>query len=204
MVLEVGAEGGSISLCGYESEKGWSFSRTSNQNALIAMLEEDGEWSKKADARRKDNLRRYEEERFDSLDFALGMLDKEYPGWTQLYPLTVHPAFREEIFDALHYRARFYGQFVDWWQWGHVLSPEHDYSWQIRTISFDPDFFMWLDLVDGRLIGIPLDWYPSMQKAPSEQLARYHLSPAGIHWDELGIDLWVAALLTGCDLNWRD
>jgi len=203
LVLEIGGEGGSLCLYGRASPDGWSFSRASSEHALVAMLKEDGEWSKKDDARRKDDLWRYEEECFDSLEYALGMLDKEYPGWTLLYPLRVHPAFREAIFDALHYRARFYGQFVDWWQWGSVLSPEQDYSRQLKTIHFG-ETLLWLDFADGRVLGVPLRWLSSLLKASPEQRGRYELSPVGIHWVAPVENLSIARLLAGRYGNGQD
>jgi len=55
---------------------------------------------------------------------------------------------------------------------------------------------MWVDLVDGRTLGVPLAWFPKLLAATPEQLASYELSPRGIHWDELDEDLSVDGLLT--------
>jgi Protein of unknown function (DUF2442) len=52
-------------------------------------------------------------------------------------------------------------------------------------------------LKDGRLIGTPLDWYPKLTAATSEQLAKVELSTFGLHWDELDEDLGVEGMLQG-------
>jgi hypothetical protein len=67
-----------------------------------------------------------------------------------------------------------------------------------KTLSFDEDT-MWVHLVDGRTIGIPLAWFPRLLDAGPEQLSRYIISGAGsgLHWDELGEDISVEHLLLG-------
>jgi hypothetical protein len=55
---------------------------------------------------------------------------------------------------------------------------------------------MWVDLVDGRTLGVPLAWFPKLLTATPEQLNSYELSPRGIHWDELDEDLSVDGLLS--------
>jgi len=54
---------------------------------------------------------------------------------------------------------------------------------------------MWVDLNDGRTLGVPLAWFPKLLAATPEQLGRYELSARGIHWDELDEDLSVDGLL---------
>ncbi len=46
------------------------------------------------------------------------------------------------------------------------------------TVRFD-DSAMWLELIDGRTLGVPLAWFPRL------------------HWDELDEDISVPALLAG-------
>ena len=54
-------------------------------------------------------------------------------------------------------------------------------------------------LSDGRRIGVPLDWYPRLRDATSDQQAHWELLGAGegIHWPEVDEDLSVAGLLAG-------
>jgi len=54
---------------------------------------------------------------------------------------------------------------------------------------------MWVDLNDGRTLGVPLAWFPKLLAATPEQLNDYELSPRGIHWDALDEDLSVDGLL---------
>ena len=63
-----------------------------------------------------------------------------------------------------------------------------------KSVRFDP-CSMWVDLNDGRTLGVPLAWFPKLLSATPEQLGRYELSARGIHWDELDEDLSVDGLL---------
>ena len=67
-----------------------------------------------------------------------------------------------------------------------------------KAISFDRDM-MWVDLVDGRKLGVPLAYFPRLLKATPEQLSRYEMSGggSGLHWDELDEDISVEYLLMG-------
>ena len=64
------------------------------------------------------------------------------------------------------------------------------------SVRFD-DASMWVDLSDGRTIGVPLAWFPRLLAATSEQRASFELSPLGIHWDALDEDVSIAGLLAG-------
>jgi len=65
-----------------------------------------------------------------------------------------------------------------------------------KTVKFD-DNSMWVDLSDGRIIGVPLAWFPRLLHATPKQLQAFELSPCGIHWDELDEDISFAGLLEG-------
>ena len=56
---------------------------------------------------------------------------------------------------------------------------------------------MWVELVDGRTLGIPLAWFPRLLHATPEQRQKYELTVSGIHWDELDEVISVAGLLAG-------
>lgn len=56
---------------------------------------------------------------------------------------------------------------------------------------------MWVDLSDGRTIGVPLAWFPRLLEATAAQRARVELSRQGLHWDELDEDISIAGLLAG-------
>ncbi len=53
-------------------------------------------------------------------------------------------------------------------------------------------------LEDGRVIGVPVAWFPRLAHATDGQLSHYELLGGGrvIHWPEVDEDLSVSALLT--------
>lgn len=63
-------------------------------------------------------------------------------------------------------------------------------------IRFDGDRF-WVDLSDGRTLGVPLSWFPVLEAATPEQRQRFYLSTRGLHWEELDEDISVEGLLAG-------
>lgn len=64
------------------------------------------------------------------------------------------------------------------------------------AIRFD-DHSFWVDLADGRTIGVPLAWFPRLLHATPAQRERVALSPSGLHWEEIDEDISVAGLLAG-------
>jgi hypothetical protein len=67
-----------------------------------------------------------------------------------------------------------------------------------RALRFDADS-IWVELADGRVLGVPLAWFPRLLNASPEQRERYEISGggSGLHWDELDEDISVAGLLAG-------
>ena len=56
---------------------------------------------------------------------------------------------------------------------------------------------MWVELEDGRTLGVPLAWFPRLLNAQPDDLAAVQISPRGLHWDALDEDISVAGLLAG-------
>jgi hypothetical protein len=56
---------------------------------------------------------------------------------------------------------------------------------------------MWVELSDGRTLGVPLAWFPRLQKATPEQRANVEISLVGLHWDEIDEAVSLAGLLAG-------
>ncbi|PKB19123.1 uncharacterized protein DUF2442 [Novosphingobium kunmingense] len=56
-----------------------------------------------------------------------------------------------------------------------------------------------VDLMDGRTIIVPLDWFPRLAAATPAQRANWRTSAGGygIHWPDLDEDLSTAGLLRG-------
>lgn len=69
-------------------------------------------------------------------------------------------------------------------------------SAQAKKVRFDDDS-MWVDLVDGRTIGVPLAWFPRLLRATKAQRNAVRISPRGLHWEALDEDISVAGLLSG-------
>jgi len=65
-------------------------------------------------------------------------------------------------------------------------------------IHFDEDT-MWVDLADGRQLGVPLAYFPRLLRAMPAQREQYVISGGGtgLHWDDLDEDISVPALLMG-------
>ncbi len=65
-----------------------------------------------------------------------------------------------------------------------------------RAVRFDDDS-MWVHLDDGRIVAVPLAWFPRLMAATPQQRAEYELSPRGIHWEALDEDISIDGLLAG-------
>jgi len=64
------------------------------------------------------------------------------------------------------------------------------------AVRFD-EYTMWVDLSDGRTLGVPLAWFPRLLNATSAQRDHVELSRTGLHWKEIDEDISVAGLLAG-------
>jgi hypothetical protein len=67
-----------------------------------------------------------------------------------------------------------------------------------RIFRFD-DSTLWVDLQDGRTVGVPIAWFPRLLAATPEQRATGQISASGqgLHWEALDEDISVAGLLAG-------
>jgi hypothetical protein len=65
-----------------------------------------------------------------------------------------------------------------------------------RSVEFEGTELV-VTLKDGRRISTPLDWYPRLAKASSEQRAHYEIMPMGIHWPDVDEDLSITGMLKG-------
>ena len=69
-------------------------------------------------------------------------------------------------------------------------------SARATKVRFDDDS-MWVDLEDGRTVGVPLAWYPRLFRATPEQRDDLFISPSGLHWEAIDEDISVAGILAG-------
>ena len=60
------------------------------------------------------------------------------------------------------------------------------------------DDLLYVQLEDGREIGVPLAWFPRLSAATAEQRANWQLlgRGVGLHWPDVDEDLSVAGLLS--------
>jgi hypothetical protein len=65
-----------------------------------------------------------------------------------------------------------------------------------KSARFD-DASMWIELSDGRTIGVPFAWFPRLLYATPEQRERVEIGRMGLHWEELDEDISIAGLLAG-------
>lgn len=65
-----------------------------------------------------------------------------------------------------------------------------------KAVRFDADS-LWVDLSDGRIIAVPLAWFPRLLHASEEQRQNVEFSRSGMHWEALDEDISVAGLLAG-------
>jgi hypothetical protein len=72
----------------------------------------------------------------------------------------------------------------------------HGMTISATAVRFDENT-MWVDLSDGRTLGVPLAWFPRLLHADSAQRKKVELSRPGLHWEELDEDISVAGLLAG-------
>jgi hypothetical protein len=69
-----------------------------------------------------------------------------------------------------------------------------------KSVEFD-DVMMRVAFTDGRVLCVPLVWFPVLHAATPDQRARYEIGGGGVglHWPDLDEDLSIAGLLAGVD-----
>jgi len=72
----------------------------------------------------------------------------------------------------------------------------HGATYSVESVVLDGDFFV-VRFADGRILAVPIGWFPSLKTATAEQAANYVTTPFGIHWSELNEDISVDGLISG-------
>jgi hypothetical protein len=69
-----------------------------------------------------------------------------------------------------------------------------------QSVSFNEDL-MHVALTDGRIVSVPLAWFPRLADATPEQRIQVEIGSGGrnLHWETLDEDLTVANFLAGAD-----
>jgi len=65
-----------------------------------------------------------------------------------------------------------------------------------HKVTFD-DATPWLTLSDGRILNVPLVWFPRLLNPMDAQRATIEITPFGLHWAELDEDISIPVLLKG-------
>ena len=76
------------------------------------------------------------------------------------------------------------------------LAPDTDL--RVMDVHVDNDRLV-VDLMDGRVIAVPLAWYPRLANATPAQRANWEIAGGGygIHWPDIDEDLSTEGLLRG-------
>ena len=64
------------------------------------------------------------------------------------------------------------------------------------SVRFDEDS-LWVELTDGRTLGVPLAWFPRLLHSTAEQREQVRISRRGLHWEALDEDISIDGLLAG-------
>src|SRR6266576_7168489 len=64
------------------------------------------------------------------------------------------------------------------------------------SVRFD-EHTMWVELTDGRTLGVPLAWFPRLLRATPAEREQVELSRVGLHWETLDENISIANLLSG-------
>ncbi|PSB41536.1 DUF2442 domain-containing protein [filamentous cyanobacterium Phorm 6] len=69
---------------------------------------------------------------------------------------------------------------------------------RVKHIHFTEETIS-VDLMDGRIITVPLIWYPRLFNATPDQRGKWEVSGGGygIHWEEIDEDLSTEGMLRG-------
>ena len=65
-----------------------------------------------------------------------------------------------------------------------------------KAVKFDDDS-MWVELSDGRTLGVPYAWFPRLLNATRKQREAVEIGHFGLHWDALDEDISIEGLIAG-------
>jgi hypothetical protein len=69
---------------------------------------------------------------------------------------------------------------------------------RVKAVNLNKDDLS-LELEDGRIVSVPIAWYPRLVHGTESERQNFQISGAGfgIHWPELDEDIGVSGLLLG-------
>lgn len=71
-----------------------------------------------------------------------------------------------------------------------------------KSVRFDAEM-MHVDLTDGRIVSVPIIWFPLLYEATTQQRENFEIDGGGIslYWPDIDEDISVAGLLDGADMQ---
>ena len=68
----------------------------------------------------------------------------------------------------------------------------------VKKVAFDEDN-MWVELADGRKLGVPMAYFPRLLNATAKQRKNYIISGGGtgLHFEDIDEDICVQSLMLG-------
>ncbi len=72
----------------------------------------------------------------------------------------------------------------------------HETRNEARRVRFTEEHAM-IELADGRLIGVPLDFFPLLKAATDEERQNYNLYGLTIYWEDIDDGMDLTALISG-------
>lgn len=59
------------------------------------------------------------------------------------------------------------------------------------------DDLLHVELTDGRIVSVPVWWYPPLQEAMPVERNNVEFMPSSIHWPDIDLDVTVVSMLLG-------
>ena len=72
----------------------------------------------------------------------------------------------------------------------------HDERNEARGVTFTDTHAM-IDLADGRILGVPLDFFPLLNAATDKERMNYQLHGLTIYWEDIDDGMDLTALVSG-------
>ena len=76
----------------------------------------------------------------------------------------------------------------------------HETRNEARRVRFTQEHAM-IDLSDGRILGVPLDFFPLLKAATDQERQNYQLHGLTIYWEDIDDGMDLTAMLSGLYLE---
>lgn len=64
-----------------------------------------------------------------------------------------------------------------------------------QSLRFTDDY-IWINLTDGRILGMPVNWFPWLESATEAQRQNFELLGDSVYWEDLDESIDLVAMLT--------